>query len=208
MLKKILGTCRTTVPVALYKKVIDNFSYLYTIMLDQGRIPEEVFDELGIPPDRDINGKVVMRNAGISQESQQRSKWLMHKHQIGLRKERIQCIEYDRSRKMEQYEQKIAEEINEVEAVETKLLISLSKDLGHETPTLVECTMSHFASLSSPELADFIWGHDPNVLLKKDIPKNKGSLVDAIAAIDNDSTADNNRIFTAYMCRNLPNILS
>jgi hypothetical protein len=59
-----------TIPSALYQKVIANFAYLYTVMLDQGRIPEEVFDELGIPPDRDTNGKVVIRYAGISQESQ------------------------------------------------------------------------------------------------------------------------------------------
>ena len=43
--------------------------------------------------------------------------------------------------------------------------------------------------------------------LKKNIPKIKGSLADVINTIDNDSTADNNQIFTAYMCRNLPNIL-
>jgi hypothetical protein len=97
---------------------------------------------------------------------------------------------------------------SEVEAVETKLLILLSKDLGHKTPTLDQCSLNHFAALSSPELADFIWGHDPNVLLKKDIPKNKGSLADAINANNHDSTADNNRIFTAYTCCDLPNILS
>jgi hypothetical protein len=57
-----------------------------------------------------------------------------------------------------------------VEAGETKLLILLSKDLGHETPTLDHCSGNHFAPLSSPELADFIWGHDLNVLLKKYIP--------------------------------------
>ena len=84
-----------------------------------------------------------------------------------------------------------------MEAVETKLLILLAKDLGHETPTLDQCSVNHFAALSSPELADFIWGHDLNVLLKKDIPKNKGSLADAINAIENDSTADNKRIHWA-----------
>jgi hypothetical protein len=80
--------------------------------------------------------------------------------------------------------------------------------LGHETPTLDQCSLNHFATLSSPELADFIWRHDPNVLLKKDIPKKKGSVADAVNTIDNDSTADNIRIFTAYMYRDLLNILS
>ena len=81
---KILGTCHSTLLKELYQKMFDNFTYLYSIMIDQGSITEDVFDEFGFPQDRDVNGKEVLRNAGISQESQQQSKWLTHQFQIKL----------------------------------------------------------------------------------------------------------------------------
>ncbi len=64
-----------------------------------------------------------------------------------------------------------------------------------------------FDKLTLPELSDFIWAHDPNVLMKKDIPSNKGKLEDAKYAMEHNSTADKNCIFTAYMCRDKPNKL-
>ena len=84
VLLKILGTCCSTLPKELYQKVFDNVTYLYSVMIDQGHIPEDVFDELGFPQDRDVNGKEVPRNAGISHENQQRSKWLTHQFQLKL----------------------------------------------------------------------------------------------------------------------------
>jgi hypothetical protein len=69
------------------------------------------------------------------------------------------------------------------------------------------CTVEMFGRINSSELVDFIWAHDPNILFKKNIPSNKGKLFDAAKAIEHNSTADNNHIFTAYMCQNLPNIL-
>jgi len=93
VLLKILGTYHSTLPKELSQKVFENFAYLYSVMVDHGRIPEDVFDEHGFPQNRDVNGKEVLRNAGISQESQQRSKWLTHQFQIKLRKECILRIE-------------------------------------------------------------------------------------------------------------------
>ncbi len=46
--------------------VIDKFTYLYNIMLEQGRIPEDVSNDLGFPWDKDVNGSEVLRTAGIS----------------------------------------------------------------------------------------------------------------------------------------------
>jgi len=43
--------------------------------------------------------------------------------------------------------------------------------------------------------------------MKKDIPSNKGKLEDAKYAVEHNSTADKNRIFTAYMRRDKPNKL-
>ena len=42
-------------------------------MLDDGSIPEELFDELNFPPNLDMNGMVVPQEAGISCEPQQRA---------------------------------------------------------------------------------------------------------------------------------------
>ncbi len=66
MLLKVLGTCRSTPPKELYQRVIDNFTDLFGIMMEQGRISEDVFDDLGFPRDKDANGREVLRAAGIS----------------------------------------------------------------------------------------------------------------------------------------------
>ena len=59
VLLKILGTRRSSMPQELYKKVIDNFTYLYNVVMEGGCIPEEVFDELAFPMDADVNGNEV-----------------------------------------------------------------------------------------------------------------------------------------------------
>jgi hypothetical protein len=57
-------------------------------VMEEGYIPEELFDDLGFPEDVDMNGVVVPRGAGISCEPQQRAKVLSHKAQRLLRVER------------------------------------------------------------------------------------------------------------------------
>ena len=84
VLLKVVGTCRSTLPKQLYQRVIDNFAHLYRIMMEQGSIPEDVFDDLGFPRDKVVNGNEVLRAAGISQESYQRSKCLTHEFRIDL----------------------------------------------------------------------------------------------------------------------------
>lgn len=93
VLLKNWGICRSTLPKELYQMVFDNFAYFYSVMIDKGCIPEDVFDELGFLRDRDVNKKDVPRNAGIEQESQQHSKWLSHQFQVKLQNKPILCIE-------------------------------------------------------------------------------------------------------------------
>ena len=76
--------------------------------MEQGRIPEDVFDDLGFPCDKDVNGNEVLRAAGISQESYQQSKCLTHKIQIDLHKERIKRIEYGQRGKADQLNKNVA----------------------------------------------------------------------------------------------------
>ena len=65
-----------------------------------------------------------------------------------------------------------------------------------------------FAKKKSAELATFLYAHDAEVKLKTQIPKNMGTLEDAIAAIESGVLLENNQIYTLYQCRDKPNILN
>ncbi len=106
MLSKVLGTCQSTLPKEVYQSVIDIVTYLYRITMEQGRIPEDVFDDLGFPCDKDVYGHEVLRATGIWQENYQRSKCLTHEFQIDLCKEHIERIENDQRHKADQMQQK------------------------------------------------------------------------------------------------------
>ena len=41
--------CNDSISQELYKKVIDNFTYLYNVVTEQGCIPKDIFDELSSP---------------------------------------------------------------------------------------------------------------------------------------------------------------
>lgn len=98
VLEKILATCKSEIPIELYDKFIASFTRLYKLMFDNGHVPDEVYDELGFPKDKDANGNDVLRYAGISQESKQRSKILIHPEQMRQRKERLEGIRANRRR--------------------------------------------------------------------------------------------------------------
>lgn len=82
VMKTILATCRSSISKEMYNKTINNFRRLYTTVAQFGRIPEEVFDLLGFPTDVDVKGNIVRRDAGMGQESYQRSKCLTHDHRL------------------------------------------------------------------------------------------------------------------------------
>ena len=58
-------------PQELCQIIIDKFMYLYNIMLEQSQIPEDVFNDLGCPWDKDVNEPEVLGTAGILQIYQQ-----------------------------------------------------------------------------------------------------------------------------------------
>ena len=47
---------RSMLPKELCQIVIDKFTFLYNIMLEQAQIPEDVFNDLGFPRKKDVNG--------------------------------------------------------------------------------------------------------------------------------------------------------
>ena len=141
VLLKVIGTCRSTLPKEVYQSVIDNFTHLYRTMMEHGRIPEDVFDGLGFPRDKDVYGHEVLRAAGISQESYQRSKCLTHEFQIDLRKERIERIENDQRHKADQMQQKRNEEVHSIGLIEEKLLNMIAENSEVIERSLDQCTI-------------------------------------------------------------------
>ncbi len=207
VMNKVLSTCRQSIPNELYTKLIDNFSYLYKTAVELGHIPEEVYDEIGFPMDSDVHGKEVQRMAGISQESYQRAKWLTHEHQISLRLERVEMIQNLQRQQAESRRQKIDEECDNIQAIE-ELLLSMITDVDDPAlRNLENCSIDNFAKLRSPQLAEFIFAHDPEMTAKKQIPSRLGDLSEVKASIENGTLVQNSRIFTAFMCRDKPNIL-
>jgi len=81
----------------------------YNIMVNShhGRIPDEIFESLGFPLDRDEDSTIHRRNEGISQESRQRAKCLTHQHQIKLGEERFKTIRIEQKRREDQTRDKI-----------------------------------------------------------------------------------------------------
>ncbi len=62
----ILATLGRKMSQEEYRLIVDSFPRLCKTMLESGRIPEELFDELQFPLDLDLNGNVVTRDAGIT----------------------------------------------------------------------------------------------------------------------------------------------
>ena len=178
VLLNILGTCCITPPKDLYQNVIDNFTYLYNVMMEQGRISEYVLSDLGFPRNKDVSGNEVLRTASIIQQSHLLSKRVTHNIQINLQKECIECIENEQKQKSDQLKQKRNEELHSIGLIEGKLLNMITENEAVIERSLNQCTVDMFDKLTSAELSDFIWAHDPNVLMKKDISSNKGKLED------------------------------
>ncbi len=106
---------------------------------------------------------LMEKNAGISQESHQQSKWLTHQFQIKLWKEQIVHIETAQRHKLEQFNQKIVEEDNHVKQIDTNLLSMVTDSMTSEEAVLDYCTVLMFNRINSSDIADFIWAHDLNI---------------------------------------------
>jgi hypothetical protein len=210
VLDKILGTCRTSIPKEHYDRLIANFGLLYNTMLEHGRIDDELYYELGFPKDLDANGKEVIRDAGITQEWLQRSKWLNHHHQIGQRKQRIETIVNEQRRRANLAKEKAERQVAVVRGIRDKLSNILFHNNCYDVEDLSCITLEELDKhLNKDELGEFILAHDPNVKKKADMPKNKGSLNEAKEALENDTPLNevNNRILWAFNCRDKPNKL-
>jgi hypothetical protein len=130
---------------------------------------------------------------------------MTHSTQVGLRKKHVEEIQAKQLQQEDFRQSKNDEQFTAVSLIEAKLLAMIDDSADK---LLVNCRIEYFARVKSAELAAFIYAHDPAVKLKNQIPKNMGKLEDAKAAIERGVLLENNQIYTAYQCRDKPNILN
>ncbi len=86
-MNQILVTCHRNITLDEHNLCCKKFEELYKLHLDQGHVPNDVYEEIGFPQDENIAGEKVRRPAAITQESYQRAKCLSHPYQKLLRKQ-------------------------------------------------------------------------------------------------------------------------
>ncbi len=67
---------------------MNNLQYLYDIMEEKGYIPEEVWEEVGIPKDVTSDGEVFERKDTVNKENETRGRILTHLYVKNQRQER------------------------------------------------------------------------------------------------------------------------
>ena len=83
----------------------------------------------------------MLRAAGISQESYQRSKCLAHEFQIDLHKERIEQIENYQRHKADQMQQIQNKEVHSIRLIEEKLLDMIAENSEVIERSWDQCTV-------------------------------------------------------------------
>ncbi len=159
------------------------FPTLMNAVINKGRVYEESLDKFGFETDKDGNGNEVVRDAGISQESLQCSKWLTHPQQVELRKQCICELKLKQMKKHKSENSKHIENVNANKNAIQKLVQILNQD-GYQFAVgankfaeshLSLCELRHFYRLYCNELNAIIIAHDSSIKLKKDLPK-KGTI--------------------------------
>jgi hypothetical protein len=121
----------------------------------KGHIDEEQYNIHGIRMDKDINGQIVFRTAGIVQESFQCSKCLTRFHQVNIHLERLRIIKSKETEKKATANMKHDELVQANKIVEficSKLLHDGIIDEGAEfcEEHMQLCLMKIFSKLKNP----------------------------------------------------------
>lgn len=208
MLDKVIATCRTDIPQSYIDAFIENFDYLYNIMIEKGHIPEEVWNTLDIfPKDQDANGNEVSRDATISQESRQRAKSLTHQYQVDLRQKHFEDIQNERKRIEDGKRVKKLNQIRTARELRERLQSVLRHRNAEDEEDFSNLSIEDvFLSLKAPEMVEFILAHDPNINKKSQLKQLcKGKLKENMDAVENDLSQEefNTTTLVAYRCRNM-----
>jgi hypothetical protein len=143
---------------------------LFEDQFQHGHVPDDKFDEFKFPKDEDPDGNLVRREATISQETNQRSKCLSHRHQVELRNLCKSEVEAASRRKKAVVDNRIMKHFNVNVKCEEKL-----GELG-------DATFEDFVRCRGDELTSFLFVRDPTISVSK-LPK-KGKIADAKAGVD------------------------
>jgi hypothetical protein len=195
VLANILNTCKRDILVKEAEAAIDAFPELLTSLIKYGYVPEELFDKYEFAVDTSKDGKEFIRNNSIRSEHMNRAKWLTHPHEIERRLKHIEEKKLASKAKREKENMEHQKHLDNHAAIVKKLCDMIGK--AADVSNLKDCKLRHFDNLSSPELKSFIRYHDNNLKKIGDIPKNKGTLEEAMRGM-------NKRILAAFNCRTSP----
>jgi hypothetical protein len=124
---QILKTKRKKITSDEIKLIERNFEKLYRITMEQGHVPESIYDFLGFPKD-EANGNVYERQHGIEAEWMQRAKELTHPFQQQLRRERERTMQVEFDEKIKKEREAIEKYLKNNKAAEEKLLQSIDEN--------------------------------------------------------------------------------
>jgi hypothetical protein len=173
---KILATCRMLPTQEEYDLCVRSFPTLFEHQLQYGHVPDELFEELGFPVDRDTDRKEVRRHATITQESRQCAKNLTHVHQAELRDEKRELVRAEVARKEGDKRNKIEKQKEFSRECQEKIIGLMTG----ESKEISESTLEHFSKCSKDQLKGFV------IVRNNDVPAslNKGKLQNAINGED------------------------
>jgi hypothetical protein len=180
-LNAILGTVVRTLKKAEMDLVVMNFNRLYSEALKHGEITDDLFDELGFPIDLDMNGRPMLRYAGIRQEPYQRAKNLSHKAQQKLRQEEMERAKQLVDDKNALANVRINKRLEENRKCEDIVLdaMGLSREqFKSGVASFRNAEIKHFHQPKLALLAAFVRVRSDN---PSSNPKNKGTLAEALA---------------------------
>eukprot|EP00957_Ditylum_brightwellii_P015602 1176862-Ditylum_brightwellii.AAC.1 len=130
---QMLNTLGYTLSTEEYNLIFDNFDILYTLMRDNGDIPETLFDELEFPEDTTSSGEVVPRRYGISQKWYQHCKILSSPSQREIWKTCFSTIREKQQENDDSKRKSIAKKIQLSKVTEEKTILKIKEIMEKKT---------------------------------------------------------------------------
>jgi hypothetical protein len=124
---------------------------------DHGHVPDEVYETHGLPPDLDMYGDEVRREAGIDLEPHQRSKPPFHEVQIKLRLESQEKYHSKKLVQLKEQNDEILQLLRDNTLCEKAILDQLVPATDGAALSLADAEMKHFLKPTCPLLKAFIW---------------------------------------------------
>ena len=173
------------------------FPILMDKYLEYGHADDGTFEDLNFPADKDETGKVVRRDATITQESRQRCKIVTHLHQVELRADILRTLDSEKERKSQDKIDLLQIKIDQNAACEKNICHLLGKD-NVQSEYIKEVTHEILYKCAVDDLKSFILART-NDITKSKLPK-RGKIGDAIQG-------ERNLLKMAYDLREAPNLL-